>query len=1155
MTIELELKPTLLVGVGGTGSRIADRILKQIYAKDQTLQPSIRMLAVDTDVGDLALLKDLPKEDQVQFSKSEYVRVTLERNANVQGDWCYRSADPQMTEIIKGKTLIEGAGQIRMLTRLALIDSMAHGDMMTKMESALSRLAVHGQSQAFGGAVQIIMIGSLGGATGSGSFVQLALMLRKAAENRGVLPVMRGLFLMPDVFIRSGKVSDAEWDNLLANGYASLKELNAVILRASLRELPNDFRFEYAPGHVVGVGDKPFDEVSFIDYENAQGSSMGRDLDAYMNMAARAAYLNVFTPIGSKIASQSINRTRQQNEALNEGNINVFSSIGIAAIEYPVDSTKTYLTKRLVFENLKGDWTRLDASFRTQVERHKKDAAAGLTSADEPNRRDSYLRDFRQLAKEDPPIPFFRRTHDQIFPEVEDKATFTKSEKPLHLDYVNALLDYSKRQFWDDNEMKRVRGRSPVDEGSILESDSIVETVRREEYTIDRDFNALEANLLQRPADIFQNALITADGAGPGEWAAHHLQTYVVNRGLHPVGVRAFLYLVQEELEKRRADLDPAERKRKLFLLANTFRSDEELEAGRSNPPNRSTPGVVEKATEAESSGAMNRLFGKKRKSFAEDYAAFVNNSLRMMRTYADETIEAKVLDQALSEVGNLVRTFEGLFGKIENIGAKLEADMREEVERYDNVGTTFSGASYVYANKLSREDAWRRLNEEATGLSIDGSVNSQLSRAVYDKHRIDRRERHDSGFDVLEDLFHRSVVVGFGRDTIERDYRDIYDMSVMTAIRREYQAMAKDAKARDEDMPTSQEEYTKRMVERVSKQSLPYISLVRPDTDGSAVKFWAIHPDCRDAITSQSEFNDLFQSEASGENALVEPQFSRYSLICANLRVNLELQHFAKLSVARGAVDHAHPLPDGRMTKAYNAFLERMSDLSRAAREGAEFTPHVDQNWHLPGVLPEIHSGRDEEISTEKAKSYVAARALGLIRLETDDDARIARLSTRGYGIKGGVDMEVAESHDDWDIQQGFSGNFAAVRSSMAVWQRKADAKSTDARSHKSFKALTDPNLLMALISPAQVRNDKVDAREASVRESLVSWIKLLREIVETQEAGASPRARSGIVTDAVETARDQLFDLVREEQYSAEVTRAFDRLFAQAHDDVFAA
>lgn len=1154
MPIELELRPTLLVGVGGTGSRIADRILKQVQVNDAAMTPAIRMLAVDTDEGDLSLLNDLSKEDRIQFSQPEYVRTTLERNIDIQSKWAYGMNDPEMTETIKGKTLIEGAGQIRMLTRLALHDSLANGDMFASMENAISRLAVHGDASSFNGAVQIIMIGSLGGATGSGSFLQIALALRKAAENRGPQPILRGLFLMPDIFIRSGRVSKDEWENLLSNGYASLKELNALTLRASLREFPNEFDFEYIPGQFAGTGDLPFEEITFIDYENARGGSMGQNLNAYVDMAARSAYLNVFTPLGRKIASQSINRTRQQQESLAEGQVNVYSGIGVSVVEYPVESTKRYLSRRLVLENLKGDWTRLDLAFRDAGSRHKKDLAAGTTATEEPVRSVSFLRDLAQLAREDPPSPFFRRAYDRLFPQIEDAEALTKTEKPLHLSYVNALIDYITRQFWADTEMKRVKARSPMDESAILESDSIVDTIRQEEYTLDRDFGALEANLVQRPTDILQNTLISADSAAQEEWAPHHLQSYVIRDGLHPVAIRGFLYLVQKEMEDRADNLDSRATKRKLFRLADGFRSDEELQAMGSGPTKRGTPGVFDAAGKADASTLINDPFRRKKKAFAEDYAIYNSQTLTFMDKYAAETIQEKVLAQALTEVGNLIRTFEGLFGEIEAIEEDLEKEIEDEVADYETSGRVFSGASYVYGNRLCKEDAWLRLSEVSAGLTIDDDVNRQLSQAVFTRHRTDRRERNKTSFSELRDLFHRSVVIGFGQTTVERDYSSVYEMNVIEAIRRQYQVEADAAEASGADIGLSREQYTKRVVDRVSKQSSPYLTLNRPDADGTGVKFWAINPGSRASIRDEAEFIDLFQSESSGENAVVEPQFSPYALICANLRVNLQLQDFAKLSLAKGPTDYTSANADGRMTAAYNATVERMLDPTRAGREGAEFTPHVDKSWHLPGALPELHSGHGEAIAREKSRAFVVANTLGLVKYEVDDRHRLARISTLGHGIRGGVDEILAESHDPWVVFKAMSKNINAVRSSIAVWDRKVDAPAADAPSHPVFKKLVDAETLLALYALAQVRNDAVKDRETAVREMTVAWTELLRDLVERQESTKSPRARNSLVTDTIETARESFFQRVGDEGYSHEVMRAYETVFAQALDSVFA-
>jgi hypothetical protein len=1156
MAVQLEKRPTLLVGVGGTGAMIAERILKEVRANDDTLGAAVRMLAVDTDEGAFDKLPDLPKENRLQISRPETVRVTLARNPDVQSTWCYSINDPAMTEKIKNRSLVKGAGQMRMLTRLALHDGIRHGDLMAKLENAIARLAVHRDRSEFTGGVQVIMVGSFGGATGSGSFLQLALALRHAGANRGVLPSIRGIFLLPDIFIRSGVVSSGEWENLLSNGYASMKELNALTLRGNLREMDHDFEFEFVPGQFADTGTEPFDEVSFIDFENSLGESMGRDVDPYVDMAMRYVHMSVFTPLGPVIASQAINRLREQQGGIAEREMNVFSGVGVAGIEYPVDSVRMFLARRLVLENLKGDWTRLDVAFREKLERHKQDTRAGATSGDAPEKAASFLKDFDDLAGDESASPFFRRARASIYPVIEDKVNFTKSETPLHMAYVDGLLDYTRRQFWAEGEMTRIRARRPMEESALVESDSIVDTVRQEEYLIDRDHAAIEAALAQRPVDVFQNTLISADSAGAEEWGPHHLQTYVIRGGLHPVAVRAFLYLVQAEMSARLDDLRPQDTRRSLFRLADRFRSDDEIQAGGRNPPRRGTSSVLQKAEAVSGGGPMGRLFNRKKKAFAEDYATYNDSTLRLMEAYADQTVAAKVLDRALAEVASLVRVYEGLFTEIEGIAKDLAEKNETDVARFDTRGGVFTGNTFVYADAACREDVWQRLQAATAGLTMDEDVNRELNQAVFRQHRSDRRTRTPTAFSELRNAFHNTVVIGFGRTVVERDYRSVYDLNVIEAMHRQHEVETAAAQAAGMDDRLTREQYVKTLVDNTSRQSLPYVSLTRPDSDGTGVKIWALHPDCRDAIPGDTERQDLFQSETSGENAVVAPQFSRHKLVCANLRVNLRLQNLSKLAVARGATDYADAGTDGRMTAAYNATLARMFDPARADREGAEFTPHVDKTWHLPGALPELHAELDKRIMGDKAKAYVAARALGLIHLEVDErhNLRMARIATHGYGVRDGVDDVIAESHDPWAVYNGMTGHVGATRSALSIWERKLQAPAAAGAPHGLRDALLDPATLMTLFAPAQVRNDAVRERDAAVRSLAVAWIGMVGDLIEAQEAHLSERARKTKAQETVRAAQEGFFAHVREEQLSAEVMRSFDSLFAQASDSVFA-
>ena len=60
MSSKGHFRPTLLVGVGGTGSRIAEGILAQAIENDSSIKGRVRIIALDTDANDIAKLKNIP---------------------------------------------------------------------------------------------------------------------------------------------------------------------------------------------------------------------------------------------------------------------------------------------------------------------------------------------------------------------------------------------------------------------------------------------------------------------------------------------------------------------------------------------------------------------------------------------------------------------------------------------------------------------------------------------------------------------------------------------------------------------------------------------------------------------------------------------------------------------------------------------------------------------------------------------------------------------------------------------------------------------------------------------------------------------------------------------------------------------------------------
>ena len=1156
MSSKGHFRPTLLVGVGGTGSRIAEGILAQAIENDSSIQGRVRIIALDTDANDIAKLKNIPKRGQIQFSQPETVYRLIERNARAENDWLYSRKAPEMTQTILGMSLIEGAGQIRMLTRLALHDSFVNLRLLERFEAAIGELGVHGDDQGFAGAVHILVVGSLAGATGSGSFAQVALALKQAARNRTTQATVRGVFLLPDVYVRSGALPVSQAPNVMANGYAALKELNAINVRAHLPQRKSDFSFEYLPGHDLMAGSSPFEAVTFIDYENSIGGSMGRNINAYVNMAARAGYLMIFSPLGASYGSVTINDVRQKLAAIASGSTNLYSGIGVAALKYPVDSVRRFLSRNLVLDNLKGDWMRLDQAYRDQVLRFKQQQAAGQTGSEEPELRKTYLRDLEQLAREEPRIPFFRAAHDFLFPEIEDEKTFERTVRPRHIAFADATNDYVRRSFWAADDTKAVERRGMLDASSLLESDSLVDTVRRAEADLDRDLRTLEAALQSRPEDIYQNALITADGLGnsTGEWAAHHVQSYIFDKKAHPVTVRAFLYLARDEIVKRRDALNLPALKLSLYRIGNVFRDEDEIQSTNNRPASRSTPRVVERATKSEEGSILGRLLNNKKKAFAEEYVEYFNRSLTQMRQYANSVIAAKVCDQSIAELNALIRVFEGLFTEIETIADALRREI--EVSRASHSGGGGpDGNAFVYADAACMDDAWARLAERAQGQKLDDQVNVQLVRAVFEKHREDKRLRQASPFKQLNEMFWTKVVDGFGQGSVDNDHASVFNFSVIEAIRRQFavedRLAATEAAARGEPAPRAVPvaERLKRMVDRTSRQSVPYVTLRRPETDGTPIKFWALHPRCQADLADDQLFADMFQAE-DGNKPIVEEDFSIHDLTCVNLRVNLELQHLSKLGMGADGAATIHAETEGRYATAYGEMVQRMLDQSRSAGPGAEFTPHVDRRWHAPGALPEIFAELEQKISGNNAKAHVIARMHGLILLDTDHGTPQARFSSIGHGLRGGVDEDIVASHDPWLVQQAFMGMGHVVQAAVDFWTALRERPAAGLASHPSWAALTNPVLLFGVIQPAAARNRDAEARDEAGTKAIEAWIQTLDELIEAQGRNLTPRARRQALEAAVQKVRTALFDHIAQEGYGPETTRVFDKLFRVAFD-----
>lgn len=1097
-------RPTLLVGIGGTGCRIVDAVWHEAVRNGVLAEGRLAALGFDTDDNDLRRLKSLERRQRIRFSSERSIYRILKDNPEVAA-WFV--PETRLPAELRNMTMLEGAGQIRMFSRLALHVALKDPQTRLNIETALDRLATFDNRELFEGAIEVLMIGSLAGATGSGAFLQIALLLGELARERGMRAQVRGLFLLPDVFARAGRLPVGQIPNVQANGYASLKELNAVIQHVTGRGSARDLDFEYAPKLRPRPDALPLQSVTLIDFENSNGGNLGPNLLNYTRMAERAAYTLLFSPIGATVSSVGVNDARAKLAAAARGSAELYAGIGVGAVVYPTEDIQRYLAVRLVSESLTGDWLRLDELFRQRLRRFQERREQGDLSAQQPDPGLSYIEDLDALATREPRQPFFREIHARLYPVVEDE-TGEEVERPQHKSYLDAVETWTIGSFRDASEaLKEAHARQPLDSRQLEDRADLVENVRKLERLIERDWRTLEQAARDRPDDLFTTLWSTSETLSEREWLAHHLQFWIAKDGPHLVQVRYFLYAVLRELRLRRDALDVKGRQDRLFGLAARFDKDKPKDS-------RSTPKLLEAARTASETGLFGRLIGRSLDDFRNRFVDYHNASQRLMREWTEARLKERVYERLEQEIQLLLKVVEELFFAVE----RLRQELAQELARLRSAHQPqagFDGNLFIYADPDSKDDIWQRFLEAPGSKRQGPQANAALARALYERYRERRIQR---GFvrgddNAALDLFRRTLVDEFASRLIADEYRAIYDLTIIEAVKREAARTHGDWQRR-----------LREAVYLVGGQAEPFLDFVEA-TAGQRVKFWAVSPVVEQEFGDAGAFQELFTAN-QGEAPLLLPEFSASELLCLNTRVNLDLTDLGKLHPGDPEDRNINAPAAGVYFAEYHRLVDPLVEAELAERTvtAAEFTPHIHRDWHKPGVLPEIFRHRQRAFETGLYRGFVTAIATGVLTFEPyySDVLAVLDLSAKGPGrfeLLRGPEVEVK---DDWRLLQSLARRPELLRALDRYWQGR-QSELTGVTSHgfadaPLVKAVVSPAVTERLLGIATIRQDEVQ-RDQAVGELLDAQLALVHELV---ERGAADLAAIGRRDLSIDLARD---------------------------------
>lgn len=283
-----KLRRTLLIGLGGTGIKSILDAKKMFYENYGQIPPMIGFLGIDTDAPGLrnsfvtaadGTIISLNQSEQLCISVSNPAQIYLNNINSGLFDWM---PDCNVSGL---SALSIGAGQMRSNGRFAITvneNSVQQiiNHKITEVNNA--RIIDNSSYDLLGKDTEIHMVFSLGGGTGSGTFINIAYLIKRMFPNIKI----SGYAVLSDVFRLM--VTGAMSSRVKPNGKGALIDLDYLAHLTPASEPINVKWF-----HTVDkVNSRAFDALYLVDNSNENNDMFDR-VDPLCQMIALAIVTSV----------------------------------------------------------------------------------------------------------------------------------------------------------------------------------------------------------------------------------------------------------------------------------------------------------------------------------------------------------------------------------------------------------------------------------------------------------------------------------------------------------------------------------------------------------------------------------------------------------------------------------------------------------------------------------------------------------------------------------------------------------------------------------------------------------------------------------------------------------------------------------------------
>ncbi|MFT4280332.1 tubulin-like doman-containing protein [Microbacterium sp.] len=1005
----MPIAPTLILGLGGTGSKIVEKVATKVGESASTQSDRIAYTVFDTDINDLGRIRrEHPEIFTVQTSTRNTVGEYLNINTNARDNWF------PVNQMLNRKTLTEGAAQVRAISRLAFDTTLKGGnlDALHRAIDKLFRLDKDQEEQA----LRVIITSSLAGGTGSGLILSVAMYLADylRAKYPKAKAITRGFFVQPDVFDKVIKATE-ERQNLQVNAYAAVRELDAFLMKGDSTLPPQyrDLAFEFPRVGADGVDTvdaMPYDFCFLFDAKNSGGGSLD-SFETYLDHAATCIYTQSIGPMSKKSNSREDNVLR---EVIKNDGRNRYAGAGASRLVYPWAHVRDYVALRWTEQVLSAQWLRFDDQFKKTLEGLAKQREKGLSPRD-PDIAAEYVKAVNGAAANK--NGFAKAVVAQCTVMDEDGLD---SDLKRWEEYLSALTGYVVTQSatMGDPHQRNIA----MDQVTPLTEDT--ERSRYlNAYREVKKYHDVVARRTEESAGILSYELFHADDvAVTAEKHSHRLETYLrdkdTDRFIHPVTARYFLYntLALLKDERRRVENE-------LTSLREYF---ENFERNAFDDPStdevETAEGILSRKL------TIREKLTRKPSAEMQDLQQLLLGYIPKVDALLENAVLSEVLGEAIEYVSGIAEAFRTLFLRLDSNIRRLKGEVELQRTKYDDLSG--STTRYVLATSAS-------LDSLAEGMPYAGGVvniDSSLSEAIYNRVRgyyMLTDEKDDTYF---EDLY-RTTIQGYFRDKVMESYGNVIKIDIIEALEKEYRTLQRNLEE------SKVRHYVIDEIEKAKQLAKPFIEQPLGEER---------HP------IEACAYNSGLEGEADPRRkALVsehlrdyggEPDgdISAHEILFYNAIYGIRARDLPKYSPARTSATLRRDA--GEYFSAYYALV---SGIKPSVSETKVITPHIDRRWHWISQLPDL----DEENQAAQLRGIHDALLLGLVHekifwSEVHDGLQVYR-----YSSDQPLDQDFIVSNGTpcdhfWEVVDALTINPVAVAEIVESIERRSRAGRDLARS-----------------------------------------------------------------------------------------------------------